>query len=303
MESAVDPVLGMADGIITLSLMLEGETSRRRLQIRKMRGQRSLHDLQPIRISDHGVQVFPRTSTVVSSPQRPSGMTERLSVGVSGLDEMLGGGIPYGDVVLVSGASGTGKSVLATHFLVEGSHQDEPGVAALFDEGPHTFVTRARELGTTVDRLFHAGQVRPLDLRSLDLSVEEILLEIRQAVAQTGARRVVIDSLAGLRMVTRASSRAPFEELVHRLVSPLTAAGLTVLMTTPDQSLADLVSFLADDLIQLEQVHVQHHLQRTVGITKMRASGHSSELSEYDIGGAGMRLPHDALIFARPISS
>jgi circadian clock protein KaiC len=95
---------------------------------------------------------------------------------------MLGGGIPEGDSVLVAGASGTGKSVVATQFLAEGIRQGEPGIAAIFEERPNEYVLRAASLGLDLKTPQGDGKLEILYLRPLDLSVDETMQEILDVV-------------------------------------------------------------------------------------------------------------------------
>src|SRR6185436_13947960 len=121
-ETQDHPVFTVADGLVWLHQSLDRNSMVRKMQIMKMRGQAPIPGLHTFRITDSGVQVFPR---LILAPQTPPVGGEakttrrppRLSLGVPGLDEMLGGGIPAGQSVLVAGPSGSGKTVLATQFI------------------------------------------------------------------------------------------------------------------------------------------------------------------------------------------
>src|SRR5690606_6459029 len=112
---------------------IERNSSVRKLQVLKLRGQAPLPGLHTMRITGDGVQVFPRIikrMAEIDSP-RPD---RRLATGVVELDAMLGGGIPAWDSALVAGPAGSGKSALATQFIAEGLKQGERGVIAVFEE-------------------------------------------------------------------------------------------------------------------------------------------------------------------------
>jgi circadian clock protein KaiC len=285
-EDSVNPLFTVADGIVFLRQSLERDATSRTLQVLKLRGQGALAGLHTVRISNDGVQVFPRQAR--SAPINTRWPAERLSIGIPDLDDMLGGGIPAGDAVLAIGPSGTGKSVLATHFIAEGGHRDEPGVIALCDERADAFVLRAEALGLEMRQLIHAGLVHPLDLRSLDLTVDEVLQAIQTAVHRTGAKRVVIDSLSGLQLALAATSRASFRETVYRLIEPLTAAGLTVLMTANEGTTTEEVSFLADDVLTLRHIDLHSRMRKVLTIVKMRTSSHSAEVRAFSIADSGI---------------
>src|SRR5471032_275226 len=110
---------------------------------------------------------------------------------------MLGGGIPEGDSLLIAGSSGTGKSVLATQFIAEGIRQGEPGIAVVFEELPQAYAQRASTIGQDLETPQRDGKLEILYLRPLDLSVDETMHDILEAVKRIGAKRLVIDSLAG----------------------------------------------------------------------------------------------------------
>src|ERR1043166_1181853 len=108
--------------------------------------------LHGMRIGVDGVEVFPRWPTpkvhtpwVYPAPRR--------AVGIDEIDALLDGGVPASDALLVEGPSGSGKSVLASHFLANGAHRGEPGVAFLFEERPERFVARADAMGLAMQPL------------------------------------------------------------------------------------------------------------------------------------------------------
>lgn len=184
------PLRTVADGIITLSQELTRSAIVRKLQVTKLRGQASMPGLHTIRISAAGMQVFPRMSIPVDEANRVSPQG-RDATGVPGLDALVGGGIPTGDAVLISGAAGTGKSLLATQFIAAGVRAGVPGVIAVFEEHPTEYVRRASGLGIDLEQMERDGALRVIYIRPLDLSPDETLQEIRAAVAAIGARRVV----------------------------------------------------------------------------------------------------------------
>ncbi len=164
---------------------------------------------------------------------------------------MLGGGIPEGDSLLVAGSSGTGKSVLATQFIAEGLRQGEPGIVAVFEERPQEYAERASSFGLDLKTPQKDGKLEILYLRPLDLSVDETMQEILDAVQKIGAKRLVIDSLAGFEMALAPGFRADFRESLYRMISALTGVGVTILSTVeveesfhriPVQYLLDFVS-------------------------------------------------------------
>ena len=288
-----NPVFTVADGILWLHQAIERNSIVRKLHLVKMRGQAGLPGLHTVRITDAGLQVFPR---IIKRPAaggpRPN---TRLSMGSADLDAMLGGGVPAWDSILVAGPSGSGKSTLGGQFIAEGARRGEPGVIAVFEERPERYMARAESLGSELQSMVEQGLLEVLYLRPLDLSVDEALLEIQAAVARLKAERLVIDSLSGFELALAPTFREDFRESLYRMVGALTGAGVTVFMTaevgmsfTDLNFSANLISFLTDTIIVQRYVEVEGELRKVMAVAKMRNSEHSKLLREYDITPAGL---------------
>lgn len=288
------PVLAIADGIITLSQQTSQNSVVRKLQVVKSRGHVSMPGLHTFHISQLGLEVFPRMSLMGASTDRTHPLG-RGATGVAGLDALMGGGIPRGDAVMVSGPSGTGKSVLATQFISAGVRAGEPGVIAVFEEHPAEYVRRAASLGIDLATMEQQGHLKMIYIRPLDLSPDETLAAIRDAVQEIDATRVVIDSISGFELALAPGFRADFRESLYRLVGALTGTGILVLMTMEIiQSATDLrfspyiISFLTDDIILLRYIEMAGQLRKSITIVKMRNSAHSRTIHMYDITDQGM---------------
>ena len=291
-----NPVFTVADGLLWLSQSVERNSIVRKMQIMKLRGQESVPGLHTFRITQDGLQVFPRTLGLTGKkPQPPT--TRRLSTGIAALDAMFDGGIPEGDSILVAGPSGTGKSVLATQFLTEGLRQGEPGIAAVFEERPQGYAERAGSFGLDLTSPQQDGLLKIIYLRPLDLSVDETLHAVLEAVEKIGAKRVVIDSLAGFELALAPAFRHDFRESLYRMIGALTGIGVTVLSTIElPESFQDLVfsphaiSFLTDDIIRLRYVEIEGQLRKILTIVKMRGGNHSKDICEYKITAGGIEI-------------
>lgn len=293
-EMRDNPIFTVADGLIMLSQVTERNSIVRKLQIVKLRGQASVPGLHTFRITDAGLQAFSRTFGLtrhksVSPSQR------RLSMGIAELDSMLGGGIPEGDSVLVAGPSGTGKSILATQFIAEGIRQGEPGVVAVFEERPQEYTRRAGGLGMDLENPQQEEKLAILFIRPLDLSVDEMMHEVVDAVQRIGAKRVVIDSLAGFEMALSPGFRAEFRESLYRMIGALKGLGVTILSTVEvNESFTELpfsnyaISFLTDDIIRLRYVCIESQLRKVLIVIKMRGCDHSKDIREYGITSEGV---------------
>lgn len=288
------PLLTVSDGIIELSQNTDRNSVVRKLQVVKVRGQAPMPGLHTFRISSAGLQIFPRIPATAIQPHqaRPH---ERMATGVAGLDELVGGGIPSGDAVIVSGPTGAGKSVLATQFIAAGADVGEAGVIAVFEEHPEEYVRRASELGIDLAEMERQNRLKVIYIRPLDLSPDETLYEIQTAVDQIGAKRVVIDSMTGFELALAPTFREDFRESLYRMIVALTGTGVTVLLTMEvQQSFTDLrvspylVSFLADTIILMRYAEVAGQMRRNLSIIKMRNSAHSNGFNVYEITAQGM---------------
>jgi circadian clock protein KaiC len=292
-----NPIFTVADGLFWLYQSVERNSVVRKLQVTKLRGQESIPGLHTFRITGNGLQVFPRTYGLIGTEQQKQLPEKRLSTGIAELDTMLAGGIPSGDSVLVAGPSGSGKSALATQFIAEGLKNGESGVIAIFEERPETYAERAESLGMDLKEKIKNGELEILYLRPLDLSVDEALREVLDAVKRLGANRVVIDSINGFELALAPAFRQDFRESLYRMVVALTAAGVTILTTVETvSSFTDLrisshgISFLSDDIILQRYIEIDGQLRRIMLIVKMRGGNHSKDIREYEITSHGIEL-------------
>jgi circadian clock protein KaiC len=309
-EKDTNPVFTVADGLIWLRQSVQRNSMVRKLEILKMRGQASLPGLHPLRIGRGGVRVFAPAQAIAgrhaaSTPEwaPPAG---RAGTGIAVLDEMLGGGLPRGYSLLVAGPSGSGKSLLAASFLVEGVRRGETGVAVVFEQRPD----RARN--PRLVELIASGQVGLIDGRPPDLSIDEIVLQILDEARRLQATRVVLDSLSGFELALAPSFREDFRESLLGMVTALAHAGLTVVMTSElEDRYTDLrfspygAAFLTDAIVVQRYIEVESRMQRVMAVVKVRASTHSDALRLYHIDDHGIQIgqslpDHEGLLSGQP---
>jgi len=291
-----NPVFTVADGLYWLYQQVERNSIVRKLQVMKLRGQASVPGLHTFRITGDGLQAFPRTFGLTGRKDKAH-TRRRLPCGVAELDAMLGGGIPEGDSLLVAGPSGTGKSVFATQFIAEGLRREEPGIVAIFEERPEEYAGRAAKLGMDFETPRQAGMLDILYLRPLDLPVDETMREIVDAVERTGAKRLVIDSLAGFELALAPGFRTDFRESLYRMIGALTRTGVTIVSTVElIESFTELalspyaISFLSDDIIRLRYVEIGGQLRKVLMVVKMRGGDHSKDIREYEVTAEGLKV-------------
>ena len=292
-EEQRNPVFTVADGILWLMQATDRNSVVRKLQVVKTRGRAPMPGLHTFRITDSGLQVFPRIPE--QTLKRALRKRDRQPTGVPGMDEMIGGGIITGDAVLLTGPAGSGKSTVATQFMVAGLSKGETGVIAVFEEYPEEYIARASARNSDIAKMAEAGKLEIIYLRPLDLSVDEALFSILEAVERLGAKRVVIDSLSGFEVALAPTFREDFRESLYRLVGTLTATGVTVFMTAEVSEAfrearftSENVSFITDEIIVQRYVEIEGELGRVMAVIKMRGSAHSHEFRRYEVTSKGV---------------
>ncbi|PTR17653.1 circadian clock protein KaiC [Nitrosospira sp. Nsp2] len=292
-ETESSPVFTVADGILWLSQNLQRNSAVRKLQVVKMRGQAQAQGLHTFRINDKGIEIFPRAviepKKEIESQKKRFAPAERLSMGIPGLDEMLGGGLPAGYSLLVVGPSGSGKTIFATEFLAEGARMGERGIIAAFEKSP------SQLLSTKLASLFATGQVESLAIRSLDYSIDEILHDMVDMIDRVGAKRLVIDSLSGFELALAPEFSEDFRGSLYRMIGKLTGMGVTILMTSElEDRFTDLrfspfgSAFLADAIIVQRYTEIMGQLKRVLSVVKVRGSEHSKDIRLFDVTEEGI---------------
>lgn len=307
-EVDANPVFTVADGLIWMRQSVQRNSMVRKIQILKMRGQATLPGLHSFRINTSGIEIFAPAHEPTSTQTRASEVLSqsRINMGVAGLDEMLGGGLPCGYSILVAGPSGSGKSILAANFLAEGVRNGEAGVIVAFEQQPHR--GRNRLLVDCID----TGKIGVVEASAPDLSIDEIVILLLRETRRLSARRVVIDSLSSFELSLAPTFREDFRESMLRLVTTLSNAGVTVLMTSElEDRYTDLrfspygTAFLTDAIIVQRYIEVESRLLRLLAVVKVRGSAHSNQLREFHIDDAGihvdgMLLNKEGLLGGRP---
>ena len=307
-DTDANPVFTVCDGLIWLRQSVQRNSMVRKIEIMKMRGQPTLPGLHTFRIGSSGLEVFPPAGVAapIEAEAIPVAFAPRLLMGVPGLDEMLGGGLPRGYSLLVAGPSGSGKSILAAAFLSEGARSGETGVIAAFEQHPN------RSRSRVVADLIAAGKVALVENRAADLSIDEIVYMLLREIRRLGASRVVIDSLSGFELALAPTFREDFRESLSSLVTALAGVGVTVLMTSElEDRYTDLrfspygTAFMTDAIIVQRYIEVDSRLRRVMAVVKVRASAHSDQLREFSIDAEGIHIGemlanHEGLLGGRP---
>lgn len=292
-----NPVFTVSDGLFWLYQSVSRNSIVRKMQVMKLRGQESVPGLHTFRITERGMQCFPRTFGLTDNKSDHVKGRRRLSTGVGALDAIMGGGIPEGDSLLVAGPSGAGKTVLGIQFIAEGLARGEPCIVAMFEELPNEFIQRAASFGYDFTKHLEDGSLNLIYLRPLDLSVDETVHEIVNAVKESGCKRLVIDSLVGFEMALAPDFRTDFRESLYRMIGALTRLGVTIISTVEvEENFTSMglsnftISFLADDIVRLRYASINGQLRKMMIVVKMRRSKHSIDMHAYDVTATGLAI-------------
>lgn len=295
-KGELSPIFTLADGTISLSQNVVRNSMVRKLRILKMRGADPQPGMHTVRITEHGLEVFPRMMKPVEQSQTFVSR-ELLSTGIAGVDEMLGGGTFKGTSLIVAGPAGSGKTTVGVHFIAEGVKRGEPGVMVIFEETVPRYVAQARSFGIDLDQMVAAGQLEIVYVRPLDLSVDETLYAIQAAVERLGACRVVIDSLTAMENALAPTFKEDYTESLYRLIGALTGEGISIMMTVETTTSYDelqftphAISFLTHDILLLRYFEVDGQLKTFMTVIKTRGRQHSADLREYTISDEGITV-------------
>jgi len=279
----------VADAILLLANTASGLVDRRWLRVAKLRGSDYLTGRHSFRIGPSGIELFPRVESTLPEPVPVE--DKRLPSGVSGLDDMMKGGFPLGSASIIAGPSGAGKTVMSLQFVVEGLRAREPVVYASFQESGPQLEAKARHFGWDLKKAVAEGQLVVFDVQPVEIGLDAIATQMRQAVSAIGARRVVIDSISELQ---RADDSGRFADYLWALVHAIRRDGATALLTSetsaffgPAFELAHGLSYIADNIILLRYTEFDSEIHRALVVVKMRDSDHTKSLVEFEITNHG----------------
>jgi circadian clock protein KaiC len=281
----------VADAIITLRARRVGQRQVRGLQVRKLRGSSFQSGEHAYRLSSDGLTVFPR----LADPREhgPYELAERRVVtGIAALDEALGDGFWPGSASLIAGPSGSGKTIMGLHFAFTGADTGEPAILATLQENPIQLARLARGFGWDLEA---ASTVHLLARSPVDVYIDEWVYELLDCIEETGAKRVVIDSLGDLALA--AGEEVRFREYMYSVMQRCSRRGVTLLMTLEIPQLFGVdrlsdvgVSHLSDNVVLLQYVRRQSQIDRALTVLKTRASRHDPSIRYFHISADGITL-------------
>jgi circadian clock protein KaiC len=280
----------VADCVILLDHRVNEQISTRRLRIVKYRGTAHGTDEYPYMIDDDGISVLPITSLALTH----KAPTTRVSTGVPGLDQMLGGkGFYRGSSVLVSGTAGTGKSSIAARFASAACARGEKCLYFAFEESPDQIIRNMRSVGVDLEPWRQKGLLRFHAVRPTSTGLEGHLVTMQKMVKQLRPDAVVVDPITSIVSV---SGIYGVKSMLTRLVDFLKVQQITTLFTNLtflgncEDRTEEGISSLMDTWIVLWDSERNGQRTRGLYVVKSRGMAHSRELRELIASRKGMEL-------------
>ncbi|MGQ0697685.1 MAG: circadian clock protein KaiC [Panacagrimonas sp.] len=281
----------VADCVIMLDHRIVEQVSTRRLRVVKYRGSSHGTNEYPFLIGSRGLVVLPITSLRLD--HRAS--TGRVSTGIAGLDEMLGGkGVFRGSSVLVSGSSGTGKSSVAATFVNAACARGEHSLLFAYEESESQLLRNMSSIGIDLAQWVRKGLLEIHASRPTLLGLEQHLVSMYELVRRAKPSVVVVDPITNLAMD---QADLALKSTLMRLIDFLKEQGITALFTSlttdgtvPLAGTEIGVSSLMDSWVLLANVAGNGERTRTLQVLKSRGMPHSNQVREFVFGDHGIDL-------------
>lgn len=281
----------VADNVIILRNVLEEEKRRRTIEILKYRGTDHQKGEYPLTIcADSGMVILPLSA--IELRQKSSNV--RVTSGSKELDAMCSGGFFRDSIILVSGATGTGKTLMATEFMEGGTGNGERSLLFAFEESREQLFRNASGWGIDFEESERKGLLKVICEYPEVSGLEDHLLRIKAAIEEFRPNRVAIDSLSALE---RVSTFKTFREFVIGLTSFVKHYEVAGLFTSTTSNLMGgpsitegHISTITDSIILLRYVETCGEMRRGLTVLKMRGSRHEKNIRELTIDDSGMHI-------------
>lgn len=280
----------VSDNVVIVRNVLEGERRRRTVEILKLRGTTHMKGEYPFTITRDGINIFPLGAMRLT--QRSSNV--RISSGIKTLDEMCGGGFFKDSIILATGATGTGKTLLVSKFLQEGCRQGERAILFAYEESRAQLSRNAYSWGINFEEMENKGLLKLMCCYPESAGLEDHLQMIKSEIAEFKPSRIAIDSLSAM---ARGVTNNAFRQFVIGVTGYAKQEEITGFFTnTTDQFMGahsiteSHISTITDTIIMLQYVEIRGEMSRAINVFKMRGSWHDKGIREYSISQDGPEI-------------
>jgi circadian clock protein KaiC len=280
----------VSDNVVIVRNVLDGERRRRTLEILKLRGTSHMKGEYPFTITQDGINIFPLGAMRLT--QRSS--NARVSSGVHTLDEMCGGGFFKDSIILVTGATGTGKTLLVSKFIENACANGDRAILFAYEESRAQLSRNAFSWGIDFEEMESRGLLKILCAYPESAGLEDHLQMIKSEIAEFKPSRISIDSLSAL---ARGVSNNAFRQFVIGVTGFAKQEEITGFFTnTTDHFLGSHsiteshISTITDTILMLQYVEIRGEMSRAINVFKMRGSWHDKGIREYSINAQGPEI-------------
>ncbi|BAG02997.1 MAG: circadian clock protein KaiC [Microcystis sp. M114S2] len=292
----------VSDNVVIMRNVLEGERRRRTAEILKLRGTTHMKGEYPFTITNDGINIFPLGAMRLT--QRSSNV--RISSGVKTLDDMCGGGFFKDSIILATGATGTGKTLLVSKFLEEGCRRGERAILFAYEESRAQLSRNASSWGIDFEEMERKGLLKLLCSYPESAGLEDHLQMIKSEISEFKPSRIAIDSLSAL---ARGVTNNAFRQFVIGVTGYAKQEEITGFFTnTTDQFMGahsiteSHISTITDTILMLQYVEIRGEMSRAINVFKMRGSWHDKGIREYTISQDGADIKDSFRNYERIIS-
>jgi circadian clock protein KaiC len=281
----------VVDGIVVLRHPLERRVRSRTIEVLKLRGAAHMSGEFPFTIdSRDGIEVVPRPRFELSQ----AAPSARVSTGNAELDAICGGGYFKDSVVLVSGPTGTGKTLIGCEFIRAAVENGDRSLFVSFEESRSQFLRNAQSWGIDLEQPVRDERLRMEFRRPERMLLESLILDLRRVVDEFEPTRLVIDGLTALERTSLPDAFREFSVAVTSFVKERQIAVVFTETATLDMQMGGAaeshVSTMTDAIILLRYVESQGAAHRGLMVLKMRGSSHEAGVHEYKIDGSGLHV-------------
>ncbi|OYT60039.1 KaiA-binding protein [Euryarchaeota archaeon ex4484_178] len=268
---------GVEEYVADSVILLHYDGSSRKIQILKMRGSEFIYGHHGFKIEESGIKVFPNTL-----PEHRSKKIEKVEFGIKGMEKIIGK-MYSGDIILLSGPPGTGKTIMAYHFAEKALKNGDKVLFVSFKEGKEQILKRARELG------FKIEGIKIMHRNLFEIDPYEFMWEIYENTKDV--KRVIFEGIGHMEL------SEDVKKVEYTLLRNLKMRGITTLIT---HTTSDIISsyrlgtpgitYLADNIIDLRYSEIGAELRKVLVVIKSRGLEYEKGIIEYDIGKRGIRI-------------
>lgn len=277
----------VSDNVVIVRNVLEGERRRRTMEILKLRGTTHMKGEYPFTMTNEGINIFPLGAMRLT--QRSSNV--RVSSGITTLDTMCGGGFFKDSIILATGATGTGKTLLVSKFIQDACLKGDRAILFAYEESRAQLSRNAYSWGIDFEELEQKGLLKIICSYPESAGLEDHLQIIKSEIAIFKPSRMAIDSLSAL---ARGVSNNAFRQFVIGVTGYAKQEEITGFFTnTTDQFMGSNsitnshISTITDTILMLQYVEIRGEMSRAINVFKMRGSWHDTTIREYVISADG----------------